>query len=106
MAKKKKTERKPLNIEWNLFDIPYSKFPTNIIVQKFQENFKVLLFEIKPDILLTEEDREEMEKRGTIRADCIASFILTPHNLRKFVGVMNEQLDRYDEEQNESSSSK
>jgi len=68
-----------------------------LLFKKWGGNFKISLFELKPDIILTEADRKAVEKRGSIRADCIGSYITTPESLEKFRDIMSDQLKKHKE---------
>lgn len=73
-----------------------SRMATNIVVQPVEDNFKVLFYELIPDIILSDDDRLRMEKRGTLRADCVGSFIISPKNLKRFIDIMQEQHSKYE----------
>lgn len=94
--KKEQTKEVTYVVDFHTPEFMPSKVATNIVIQMFNEVFKMSLFELKPDIILSEEDRKRMESRGTVRADCIGSFIINPANLRTFVKLINEQLAKYD----------
>lgn len=101
MATKKKDqhqqEQQPpaLLIEWNIPDHIITRFATNIIVQTIENAFKISFFEIKPPIMLSDEDRAKLRDTGTIRADCVGSIIVTPDRLATFINAMNEHLSKY-----------
>jgi hypothetical protein len=95
MAKKKKQQDVNLTVEWNIPNNMASTFVTNFLIQKIEDEFKILFFEIKPPIVLNETDREEVKKRGTVRADCVGGIVVTPDRLVKFVEILNEQLSMY-----------
>lgn len=104
MARKKETPKAvTYQVEFHTPDFMPSSIATNIVVQRFEDNFKVSLYEVKPDIILNEEDREKLEKRGTLRADCVGSFIISPHNLKTFIDVMNQQLSKYEKSKEDTS---
>jgi hemerythrin-like domain-containing protein len=46
-----------------------------------------------------------MEKRGTLRADCVGSFIISHGDFRKFIDVMQEQLNKYEKRTEETKES-
>ena len=99
-AKKETTKKdKPVDliIEWNIPDNIRTGYATNIVVQKIDNEFRVMYFELKQDILLRDEDREEMLERGSVRADCIANLIITADRMPKFIEAMSQQLAKYEE---------
>jgi len=85
-----------LIIEWNISDDIITRFATNMVVQTIENEFKVSFFELKQDIVLREEDMKKMVKGGTVRADCIASIIITPDRMHKFIEAMTTQLTKYE----------
>jgi len=97
MAKKKEPIAKDYKIEFNTPAFLESRFATNFVIQRMGDNFKISLFEFKPDIILSEKDIEAVEKRGSLRADCIGSYITTPETLEKFRVIINRQLEKYKE---------
>lgn len=97
MAKKKEPIAKDYKVEFNIPVFLESRFATNMVVQRMGEYFKVSLFEIKPDIILSDKDREAFEKKGSVRADCLASYIISPESMQKFIDAMSGQLGKYKE---------
>ena len=91
-------EKKPiaLLIDYKIPDDVITRFATNITVQIIENEFKVSFFELKPDIILREEDRKELWQRGTVRADCIGSIIVTGDRMRKFIDALSQQLAKYE----------
>lgn len=103
MAKKDEPIVKDFRIDFNVPQYLESRFATNFVVQRMGNLFKISLFEIKPDFILSPKDRKEFEKKGSINADCLASYIVSPESLENFVGIMTEQLERYNESKKEDS---
>ena len=103
MARKKKTPKAvTYQIEFHTPDFMPASIATNFVVQRIEDNFKVSLYELKPDIILNEEDIKKLEKRGTVRADCVGSFIIFPHNLKTFIDVLSKQLSMYEKSKEET----
>lgn len=103
MAKRKApTKTSTFKVEFHNPPFVPSSIATNLVVQRFEDSFKVSFYELKPDIILSEEDKNKMEKRGTLRADCVGSFIISPNSLETFVGIMNDQLSKYKQSKEES----
>ncbi|MEX0999300.1 MAG: DUF3467 domain-containing protein [Thermodesulfobacteriota bacterium] len=101
-AKPKQKKSDELKIEYIIPDYVISRFATNITVQKIENEFKVSFFELKQDILLDEEDKKKMIERGTVRADCIASIIITADRMPKFINAMSQQLNKYESNKKEN----
>ena len=104
MVKKKEPAKTQLQILWNVPPFMASGWATNVVVQGFQGNFKISFFELKPDIALTPEQLKKIEERGTINADCIGSYILSPDEVEKLIRVLQDQYSKYLESQKESKS--
>lgn len=96
MAKKTKDSDKDFKIEFNT---PYnmdSKYATNFTIELILDYFKISFYEIKPDLILSPQDRKKFEQRGTVRADCLGSFILTRDNVEKLNEMIADQLSDED----------
>ena len=104
MAKKKEQKGHILSIEWNIPDNIITRFATNMTIQTIENEFKISFFEVKPPIVLSEVDQKKMKKIGTVKADCVGSFIVTPDRLPKFIAVLNEQLSKYNKIREEKES--
>jgi len=102
VKKQEPTKAKTYQIEFHTPDFMRSSIATNFVIQSYDDNFKVSLYELKPDIALTDEDRNKIEKRGTLRTDCVGSFIINPRNLKAFIDIMNEHLSKYEKSKEES----
>jgi len=93
MAKKKveadKQERK-IPIQWHIPDTVITRFASNMVIQSFEDVFKISFFEIKPEIHLT----PPQTPQSSIRADCVASIIVTPDKLSQMVEVLQRQLKK------------
>jgi len=94
MAKKKTDISKKemvIPIEWHMPDGIITPFATNMIVQTIENEFKISFFEIKPSVRLLDSDPFP----DKVRADCVASVIVTPERLPKFIKALQTQLDKY-----------
>jgi hypothetical protein len=93
MAKKKteKSEQKAgIPIEWHVPDTIITRFASNMVIQSFENVFKISFFEIKPEIHLT----PPQIPQSTIRADCVASVIVTPDKFSQMVEVLQRQIKK------------
>jgi len=94
MVKKKADKKKPVTaipIEWYVPEGLMTPFATNMVVQASENAFKVLFFEVKPPLLVDESE----PKPSKVRADCVASVVITPDKLPKIIEVFQRQLDKY-----------
>jgi hypothetical protein len=98
-TKKKKAieenSKHPLaEIEWHFPENIISRFTTNMTVQRIENEFKVSFFELVRPIILDPND-PKWKSITSIRADCVASIIVTADRLPKFIEVLQEQLTLY-----------
>lgn len=94
MVNKKTDENKKgvaVPLEWYVPDGAMTPFATNMVVQTMENEFKISFFEVKPPIQLD----ETAPPPNKIRADCVASVIVTADRLPKFIEVLQKQLDKY-----------
>lgn len=78
-------------IEWHVPDGLITPFATNMLVQIIEHEFKLSFFEIKPQIRL--ESNQPLPDK--IRADYIASVIVTADRLPRFIEALQSQLEKY-----------
>jgi len=76
-------------IEWHMPEGAMTPFATNMLVQPLENDFKISFFEIKPAIRLD----KAAPMPTSVRADCVASVIVTQDRLAKFVEVLQSQLE-------------
>lgn len=91
----KKTDTSELGvavpIEWYVPEGVMTPFASNMVVQFIEDVFKISFFEPKHPIQLD----KSKPPPSKIRADCVASVIITPNKLSQFIAVLQEQLDKY-----------
>lgn len=99
MGKKKtakKTSKKKVEktvfvpVKWHIPDTIITRFATNITVQMMESEFKISFFEQKPEMYF-----EPSPPPSEVQADCVASVIVTPDRLSRFIAVLQDQLDKY-----------
>ncbi len=88
-SKKEKIAYVP--VAFNIPDTIITRFVTNTTVQIMDEEFKISFFEMKPELSFEPADKPPDE----IRADCVATVVMTPDRLSRFIGVLQGQLDKY-----------
>jgi hypothetical protein len=94
----KKTDQKIVSqgqapIKWNIPEDITTHFASHMIVQQIEDYFKLSFFEVKPKIKLIDPDAPEKE----VKADCVASIIVTPFKLQAIVKVLDEQFKLFKE---------
>lgn len=90
-TRKKKEKIKYIPVAFNIPDDMITRFVTNTTVQIMDEEFKLSFFEIKPALSFDPADKPPDE----VRADCVATVVMTPDRLSRFIGVLQGQLDKY-----------
>jgi hypothetical protein len=93
--KKEEQEQKAIVIEYNISENVMTRYATHMVVQTIENEFKISFFEVKIPIILTDQDREKFNETRTMKADCIASVIITSDRLPRFLQALNEHLSKY-----------
>ena len=94
MSKEKKQNKKEqakLPIEWHVPEGLMTPFATNMLVQIIENEFKLSFFELKPAIRV-DASAPLPEK---VRADCVASVIITADRLPKIIEALQVQYNNY-----------
>ena len=98
MAKNKNVETikqgKGVPIKFNIPTTIITRFASNMVIQTFENEFKISFFEINPEIRLDPSDKIPDE----VLADCVASVIVNVNKLPSFIKILQKQLDKYNEE--------
>jgi hypothetical protein len=89
-TKKKKAREIP--VIWNFPEELLSGYATNIIVQAGEQELYLSFFEARPPVLLSPEDVKKLE---SVTAEFIATIIVTPERLAKFIQVLQQQLEAF-----------
>ena len=66
-------------------------FATNMIVHQVETEFKLLFFQVKPPLRFGPSDNIPTK----VRADCVASVIVTADRIPKFIEALKVQLEKY-----------
>ena len=84
------TEQKEnkIPIKWNVPETIITRFASNMVVQTIEGYFKLLFFEIKPEIHLVAPAAPSSE----IVAECVGSIIVPPDKLPAIIEVLTKQL--------------
>ena len=95
MAKNKNVETikqgKKVPIKFHIPPSIITRFATNMVIQTFENEFKISFFEVKPEIRLDPSEKLPDE----VLADCVASVIVTADRLPSFIEILQMQLDKY-----------
>ncbi len=98
MSKEKKVKERPEpSMKYNIPEGIITRFATNMVVQIIESEFKVSFFEIQRPILIEENDKDKFNDNPVVTADCVGSVIITPDRMPKFIEVLQQQLDLYEE---------
>jgi len=84
------------------FEVPdsiISRYATNFVAQHTPNEFVLSFYEVCPPVLLgsSEENRQQLEEMGYIAASCVARLILSPSGMRELIGVLEANLERYEQ---------
>ena len=88
---KKVGQKKEVPIDWHIPDGLISRFASNMLVQTIENEFKLSFFEIKPPLVF--DDSAPLPVK--VRADCVASVIVTADRMPTFIAALQMQLNKY-----------
>src|SRR5258707_7592115 len=90
-------EGRSLPIEWYIPENIVTRYATDMVVQSSPLEFVISFFEAYPPLLIgtPEEAKAQAEKLDSIRATCIARFIVSPGKITEFVAVLQQSLEQY-----------
>lgn len=83
-------EKIKLPIKWNVPETVITRFASNLVVQRVEGYFKLLFFEIKPDISVVELNVPPSE----VVADCVGSIIIPPDKIQAIIDLLTRQLEQ------------
>jgi len=95
MPNTKNTKVRELKVRWNVPDELITRFATNFVIQTIEKEFKLSFFEVKPDIVLDEDDRKKLMSKGYVDANCVGSFIITEDRLQLLIDILKNHLDKF-----------
>lgn len=101
----KKIGESKIPIEWYVPEGLMSQYATNMVIQHTDQEFMISFFEIKHPIILgpDEEVKNQYEKIGKVRAECITRIILTPDRLKDFIASMQTNYEKFQKRKQEES---
>lgn len=77
-------------VKWQIGNDVITRFATNLLVQTVGNVYKLSFFEAKPAIRLTEDTPLPTE----VVADCVASLVVSPSQLKEIINVLEQHLKR------------
>lgn len=87
-------------IEWSSPENIISRYATNMVVQSTENEFIISFYEVRPPLLFGPPP-EGVEPPSVVRAECVARVIVSPGRMPNFVRVLQQQLERYQTEEEE-----
>lgn len=91
---KKAKEDVRIPLKWNVSPSVITRFASNIVVQGVDDVVKLSFFETVPEIRLDSSAPVPKE----VRAECVASIVITREKLKSFINALQIHQKRYDEE--------
>ena len=82
-----------LPLVWHVPEEIISRFTTNMVIQTLEHVFKISFFEAKPEIRLQPTNKFPKD----VRADCVASIIVSPEKLPGFIQALQRHFDTFNE---------
>jgi hypothetical protein len=86
-------KRMQLPLVWHVPDDIVSRFATNAVIQSIEDAFKISFFEAKPEMRL----QPGIKPPVSVKADCVASIIVTPQKLQSIIQALQRHLDSFNE---------
>ncbi len=97
MAKNKTVETieqgKEVPLKFIISPTIITRFASNMVIQTFENEFKISFFEVKPEIRLDPSEKIPDE----VLADCVASIIVAANKLQAFIDILQKQVNKYNE---------
>jgi hypothetical protein len=89
--------RVKLPIEWHCPDNLISRYANNMVVQHIGQTFAISFFEALPPLILgaPEEQLAQLERLGSVRAECVARIIVDVSAMPRFIKALQENLDKF-----------
>jgi hypothetical protein len=86
-----------LPIDWHVPDTLQSRYVHNVAVQPGAHEFTLFFFEtqIPPFVGTAEENKEYLQKKGSIRFECVSKIIVAPQLMPEIIKALQAGLDNY-----------
>jgi hypothetical protein len=84
-------------VDWHIPENFSSKYASNVLVQAGEYEFIISFFQTELPLLTgtTEENKAELERLGSIRAECVSRVIVHPELVPKIIQALQTTLDSY-----------
>jgi hypothetical protein len=96
------TKQRQIPMVWNFPVDLVSGYATNMLVQTGESELYVSFFEAPPPVLFGPEDAKKLE---SFTAECIARLVISPDRMAKFIEVLQQQLNAFNEKKKAKKSS-
>jgi adenosine/AMP kinase len=108
MPKTDEVEIFKAKLEWYFPENLIRRYATNMLVQVHEREFIISFFEAYPPVLFGSPKKisKESKKVDTVRANCVASIVVSAEKIPSFIGVLQEVYDRHQESSPSSSEKK
>lgn len=97
------TQEREIPLAWNIPSDLRSGYATNMMVQVGEHEIFVSFFETTPPVIFKPAD---MEKVGSVTAECIARIVIAPDRMQAFIDVLQTQLGLYRKKKAEETAKK
>ena len=101
MSEEEQEEQTPkgiqLPIDWHVPETMHTQYVHNIVVQPGAHEITLFFFEtqIPPFIGSPEENREYLQKKGSIRFECVSKVTVAPQLMPEIIKALQVGLDNY-----------
>lgn len=94
MADEKEKTHVEVPLEWNVPDDLVARYATNMIVQRAENEFLLSFFEVKPPMLLGNQDEiiEHAKQIKSVRANCVAQIFIAADKMPSFIDALQKTL--------------
>lgn len=75
-------------IDWRTPESTVSRYATNLVIQRTENEYVLSFFEVLPPIILG----ETQKKLDSVTAECVARIIVAAGKMPDFVNVLQEHL--------------
>lgn len=90
-------ENEGIPIDWHFPEGLIKRYANNMLVQRLENEFVISFFEIVPPPIFgsPEERRKQADKVKSVRANCVASVVVSPMKMQAFIDAMQENFDNF-----------
>jgi len=77
-----------LPIDWDFGDLA-SRYATNMLIQKGENEFYISFFDITPPLLFSPEDHDKVK---SVKANCVSRIIIAKDKLQSFIDALQQSV--------------